>query len=146
MTSSKDQPFSPEALMAMFKEFDFTKAAEMMQSGAFDPSKLADVQKANLEALQQAGKAASAGFQEMFEAQLSAVEASVSDAQEKIGALATSLEGEERLKAQTDVAKNAFSEAMAQLQTMSQAASSGQQAGLDAVVEQLKTMLDGFKK
>ncbi len=79
--------FDPAKMTEMFKTPDITKMFESMTIPGFDPQKLMDTQKKNVDALVAANRAAAAGYQDFFKKQMAIFEETMRAAQSQIGKL-----------------------------------------------------------
>lgn len=115
-------PFDPSKITEMFGSVDMKKFFDPSAMGGFDQSALFAAQKKNMEALVSAQKAAAAGYQDLFEKQVSVFQETMKAAQAQIADMTRAEPGAESAAKQAELTSKAFEKAVANAQELAESA------------------------
>ncbi|MEX2519878.1 MAG: TIGR01841 family phasin [Paracoccaceae bacterium] len=133
MFKSGANPFDPSKFAEMFGSVDMKKFFDPSAMGGFDQSALFAAQKKNMDALVSAQKAAAAGYQDLFEKQVSIFQETMKTAQAQIADLTKSEPGAESASKQAELTSKAFEKAVANAQELAEAAHRANSEAYDIV-------------
>lgn len=146
MFSNANNPFDPAKMAEMMKSADFSKMFDFTQFKGMDQSALFDAQKKNMESLVAAQQAAAAGYQDLFEKQVSIFQDTISAAQTQIAEMGNSGSPTEAAQKQAELSKKAYETALANVNELTEAAQKANadafeivKARVEASVQELKT-------
>lgn len=148
MFSANSNPFDPAKLKDMFGSMDFSKMFDGSAMKGFDQGALFTAQKKNMDALVSAQKAAAAGYQDLFEKQVSIFQETMKAAQAQISEISKADPGVDATSKQAELTTKAFERAVANAQELAEAAHRANseayeivRARVEASVEELKSSM-----
>jgi phasin family protein len=143
--------FDANKMMEFFEQNDFTKALTEGKLPQIDTAALFEAQQKNMDALVAANKAAAAGYQDLFQKQVSIFEETVAEAQKQFKDVDLKLDAKSAT-AQTELAKAAFEKAIANMKDLAETAQKANteayeivSARVKASIEELKALADKAK-
>lgn len=146
MFDPKTFSFDVEKMTEFFKQNDFTKQLAGMKMPGFDTESMMSAQQKNMDALVEANKAAAAGYQDLFKKQIAIFEETMSEAQKHLKSFdATKLDAESA-KAQGEVAKAAFEKALANMQSLAEAAQKANAEAYEIVSARIKESMNELRE
>lgn len=122
MFDPKTFQFDVEKMQDFFKTNEFTRQFANLKMPGVDPEAIVEAQKKNMDALVAANQAAAAGYQDLFKKQVAIFEETMAEAQKHMKAFDTTKLDAEAAKAQAELARAAFEKAIANMQTLAEAA------------------------
>lgn len=122
MFNSDNNPFDPAKMVEMMKSADFTKMFDFSQFKGLDQSAMFDAQKKNMDALVAAQQAAAAGYQDLFQKQVTIFQATIAAAQEQIAELGNAGSPTDAAAKQAELTKKAYETALANVNELTEAA------------------------
>ncbi|MGB0498793.1 MAG: phasin family protein [Rubricella sp.] len=131
-------PFDAEAMAEFFKSNDFTKAFADMKMPQVDTEAMMAAQKANMEALVEANKAAAAGFQDIFRKQIAIFEETMSEAKKAMEGFDASKMTPEAAQAQAEVMQKAYEKAIAHMTELTETAQKANKDAYEIVTARMK--------
>lgn len=140
----KDFKFDAEKFMDFFKQNDFTKAFGEMKMPQVDTEALFESQKKNMDALIAANKAAAAGYQELFQKQMSIFEATLAEAREQMKDVDLKVDAK-AASAKMDLAKAAFEKALANMKDLAETAQKANSEAYEIVAARVKDSVAELK-
>lgn len=138
-------PMKPEQFAEMFKSADLTKMMEKMKVPGFDAAALAESQKKNMDALMEANKAAAAGYQELFKAQVSMIEETMASVQKQISELKMDQMTSEGAARQIELMKEGFEKALSSLTELGEMAQKTNSETFEIMRARVQASLDEMK-
>ncbi|MGB0410433.1 MAG: phasin family protein [Pikeienuella sp.] len=147
MFNADNNPFDPAKMTEMMKSADFTKMFDLSQFKGLDQSALFDAQKKNMDALVAAQQAAAAGYQDLFQKQVTIFQDTISAAQAQVAELSASGSPTDAAAKQADLSKKAYETALANVNELTEAAQKANaeafeivKARVEASVKELQTL------
>ena len=147
MFNADNNPFDPAKMTEMMKSADFTKMFDLSQFKGRDQSALFDAQKKNMDALVAAQQAAAAGYQDLFQKQVTIFQDTISAAQAQVAELSASGSPTDAAAKQADLSKKAYETALANVNELTEAAQKANaeafeivKARVEASVKELQTL------
>ena len=122
MAQNPQFPFDISKITDFFKDNDFSKHFAGLDFSNLDPQKLFAAQEKNMAALMAANKTAAAGYQELFQKQLSVFEEAIADAQAYLKTASAKAIAPDAAKTHGEAIKTAFEKAMANMTAMAEGA------------------------
>lgn len=122
MAQNPQFPFDLGKVGEFFKSNDFTRYFAGLDFSDLDPEKLFAAQQNNMAALVEANKSAAAGYQELFQKQLSVFEQAIADAQAYVKSAGANADAADVVKTNGEAIKAAFEKAMANMGAMAEGA------------------------
>ena len=120
MFALDNTPFDLSKMAEMFEQNEFTKMFEMPEMGAMSGNALVDGPRKNIEAMMKAQQVASAGYQTVFEKQVSMVQDVFSGLQGQVAEMSKAPSATDVATQQVEAAKKAYEGAMANLNEMAE--------------------------
>jgi phasin family protein len=133
MFDPKTFQFDVEKMQDFFKTNEFTKQFANMKMPGLDPEAIVEAQKKNMDALVAANQAAAAGYQDLFKKQVSIFEETMAEAQKHMKSFESTKLDADTAKAQAELARAAFEKAIANMQTLAEAAQKANTEAYDIV-------------
>ncbi len=122
MSQNPQFPFDISKITDFFKSNDFSKHFAGLDFSNLDPQKLFAAQQKNMAALMEANKTAAAGYQELFQKQLSVFEEAIADAQAYVKSASANAMTPDAAKTNGEAIKAAFEKAMGNMAAMAEGA------------------------
>ena len=137
--------FDAEKMSEMFKTADMTKFFETARMPMFDMEAIAAAQHKNMEALVEANKAAAAGYQEIFKAQVALFEESMASLQKQASEVKMDQMTTEGASRQMELLKAWFEKALSSLSDLAETAQKANGEAFEIVRTRVQESLDEMK-
>jgi phasin family protein len=148
MFGSGNNPFDPSKFADMFKSMDMSKMFDVSSFKGFDQSALFSAQQKNMDALVAAQQSAAAGYQDLFEKQVSIFQETMKAAQSQMSQMSKTDMGGDAAAKQAELTSKAFETAVANARDLAEAARKANedafkivQARVEASIEELKASM-----
>lgn len=139
--------FDADKMAEMFKmPTDMTKMFEGMKMPGFDAQALMDAQTRNMEAFVEANKAAAAGYQEVFKAQVAMVEETMASLQKQVSEMKMDQMTTEGAARQIELMKEGFEKALASMTELTETAQKANGEAFEIMRTRMQTALDEMKE
>ncbi|MBB5516825.1 phasin family protein [Rubricella aquisinus] len=145
MFTKNQFPFDAEAMAEFFKTNDFTKMFSGTTMPNVDTNAMMAAQKANMDALVEANKAAAAGFQDMFKKQVSLFEEAMEEAKKTLAEFDVSKMTPEAAQAQGAVMQAAYEKAIAHMSELTETAKKANTEAYEIVAARMKDSMAELK-
>lgn len=129
-----------------FPDFDFSTLMQGMKMPGFDMSDLMDAQRRNTEALIQANQKVLEGYQHLGQKQVEIFQSMMATAQDEAQLLANIKSPEDAAKAQAELAKTAFENALSAMRELAEETAKANAAATSVFEERVKESLEELKK
>lgn len=146
MFALDNTPFDLSKMTSMFDNAEFTKMFQMPEMGAMNGNALMDGQRKNAEAIMKAQQVASAGYQAIFEKQISLMQEAFTGMQSQIADMTTSPSSTDAATKQVDVAKKAYEDAMTNFNDMAEIAQKANVEALTVIKDRVEASFKEIKK
>lgn len=137
--------FDAEKMAEMFKAPDMTKFFENAKMPMFDMEAVATAQHKNMEALIEANKAAAAGYQEVFKAQVALFEDTMSSLQTQLSEMKMDQLSPEGAARQAELIKAGFEKALESLAQLTETATKANTEAFEIVAARVKASIEEIK-
>ena len=138
MFDPKDFPFSPDKMADYFRAYDFTRSMTDMKVPGLDPKELMKAQRKNMDALIEANKAAAEGYQNLFKKQIELFEETMEEAKKQISSFEGPKLEADAAKAQSDIAKAAFENALNNMRDLAEGAQKANAEAYEIVADRVQ--------
>lgn len=139
--------FDAEKMAEMFKmPTDMNKMFEGMKMPGFDAQALMDAQQKNMEALVEANKAAAAGYQEVFKAQVAMFEETMTSLQKQVSEMKMDQMTTEGYARQIELMKEGFEKSLASLTELTETANKANTEAFEIMRARMQSSLDEMKE
>ena len=137
--------FDAEKMAEMFKTPDMTKFFEQTGMPVFDMTAIAAVQHKNMEALIEANKAAAAGYQDIFKAQVALFEETMTGLQKQLSEMKMDQLSPEGASRQAELLKEGFDKALASLASLTETAQKANTEAFEIVAARVQASIEEMK-
>lgn len=138
--------FDADKMAEMFKmPTDMNKMFEGMKVPGFDTQAMIDAQNKNMEAFVEANKAAAAGYQEVFKAQVSMFEETMSSLQKQMSEMKMDQMTTEGASRQIELMKETFEKGLASLTELGETAQKANTEAFEIMRSRMQNSLDEMK-
>lgn len=141
MFGKGSSPFDPSRFAEMFASADVTKLFDLTGLKGLDSSALFEAQRKNMDALVSAQKAAASGYQDLYEKQVAIFQDTMKAAQSQIAAASRAEPGPDAAKRQAELTAKAFETAVANAQSLAEAAHRANAEAYEIVSARIETSL-----
>lgn len=138
MFDPKTFSFDVEKMTEYFKQNDFSKQLASMKVPGVDTEAMFAAQQKNMDALVEANKAAAAGYQDLFNKQISIFEETMAEARKHLQSFDATKIDPESTKAQGDLVRAAFEKALANMQALAETAQKANSDAYDIVAARIR--------
>ncbi|MEO0678964.1 MAG: TIGR01841 family phasin [Pseudomonadota bacterium] len=137
--------FDADKMADMFKTADMTKFFETAKMPMVDMDAVMATQQKNMEAFVEANKAAAAGYQELFKAQVSMIEETMASVQKQISELKMDQMTSEGAARQIELMKEGFEKALSSLTELGEMAQKTNSETFEIMRARVQASLDEMK-
>ena len=137
--------FDAEKMSEMFKTPDMTKFFENAKMPMMDMDSVMAVQQKNMDAFVEANKAAAAGYQEIFKAQVAMMEETMASIQKQMSELKMDQMTTEGASRQIELLKEGFEKALASLTELAETAQKANSEAFEIMRTRVQSSLDEMK-
>jgi len=137
--------FDADKMAEMFKTPDMTKFFENAKMPMMDMDAVMAVQQKNMEAFVEANKAAAAGYQDIFKAQVAMIEETMASIQKQMSELKMDQMSPEGAGRQIELMKEGFEKALASLTELGEMAQKANTEAFEIMRARVQASLDEMK-
>lgn len=146
MFGSGNNPFDPSKFADMFKNMDVTKMFDVSSFKGFDQSALFAAQQKNMDALVQAQQSAAAGYQDLFQKQVTVFQDTMKAAQSQMADMSKTDMGADAAAKQAEMTSKAFESAVANAREVAEAAQKANEDAFKIVQARVEASIEELKK
>jgi len=145
MFALDNTPFDLSKMAEMFDASEFSKMFDMPELGAMNGNALFDGQRKNVDAMIQAQKVASAGYQSMFEKQVSMMQDLINGMQGQIADLSKAPSATDAATQQVELVKKSYEDAMANLNELAEIAQKANTEAFTVIKDRVEATFNELK-
>jgi len=146
MFGSGNNPFDPSKFADMFKNMDVSKMFDVSSFKGFDQSALFAAQQKNMDALVAAQQTAAAGYQDLFEKQVTVFQDTMKAAQSQMAEMSKTDLGADSAAKQAEMTSKAFESAVANARDLAEAAQKANEEAFKIVQARVEASIEELKK